>query len=149
MPKLNGRYPKYPKNITPIFRCSFFLQEPLVTRLPIIVACHLPPKIVIMTRTAVETVLWFWKAAGGITIVTTPIWMVCTSMVKTTLKEWTGAFGKTLITQSRGLRWRYVQKIFETFLALCVKWSLRLWRSQHFNNRHLTLNTVKIKSPYC
>ena len=77
MQKLNGEYPKYPLNIAPIFPCFFFLQEPTVTRLPIIVACHLPPRILIMTRAA-ATVSWIIKASGGTIVVTSPIWMVCT-----------------------------------------------------------------------
>ena len=42
-------------------------------RLVIIVVCHLPPRIVIMTSPAVETVPWVVKAPGGTNIATTPI----------------------------------------------------------------------------
>ena len=77
MQKLYGEYPKYSQNIAPIFPRFFFLQEPPVTRLPIIVACHLPPRILIMTRAA-ATVTWIIKASGGTIVVTSPIWMVCT-----------------------------------------------------------------------
>ena len=72
MQKLYGEYPKYPQNIAPIFPRFFFLQEPPVTRLPIIVACHLPPRILIMTRAA-ATVPWIIKASGGTIVVTSPI----------------------------------------------------------------------------
>ena len=41
-------------------------------RLVIIVVCHLPPRIVIMTN-GVETVPWFIQAPGGTTVAGTPI----------------------------------------------------------------------------
>ena len=42
-------------------------------RLVIIVVCHLPPRIVIMTSTAVETVPWVLQAPGGTNLATNPI----------------------------------------------------------------------------
>ena len=123
------------QKITEHLYFAFFLFIGTAGALVLIVVCYFPPRIVTMTNGVLATVPRNILAPGGTTVVTTPIWMVCTSMVRTTLKEWTGAFGKTLTIRSRSLRWRYVQKIFETFLVLCVKWSVCLWRFLYSNNR--------------
>ena len=68
-----------------------------------------------MTSTAMETVPWVIKAPGGTTFVSGPIWMV---------EECPGTTGKT---GWRDPRWRYVRKIFERYLALCIKRSVCLW----------------------
>ena len=54
---------KIENNRTPIFRIFFFWWVPLVIPLIIIVVCHFPPRIEIMTSTAVETVSLSYK--GG------------------------------------------------------------------------------------
>ena len=86
-------------------------------RLVLIVVCHLPPRIVIMTSTAVETVPRLIKAPGGTTFASIPIWMV---------EESPGSTGNTA-TIWRDPRWRHVRKIFKKYLALCIKWSVCLW----------------------
>ena len=82
-----------------------FFQELLVILFLIIVVPLLPPKIRIMTATAV-TVLWPAKEPGGTTAVMTPTLTVCIIMENTRqgLMVSTGFTGKDITTPPRELR---------------------------------------------
>ena len=86
-----------------------FSQARLVILSVIIVAQHFPPKFGIMT-TAQATVPWIIKAPGGTKIAITQTSMVCTSMVNLTPRECVGKCGKTTMSLSRGLRWKFAQR---------------------------------------
>ena len=67
----------------------------------IIVAVHLAPKITITTVTQ-ATVHCLIKVAGGTQVAIAQTSMVCTSMVRSIVKEWRGMTGKTGMNLLRG-----------------------------------------------
>ena len=91
----------------------------------IIVVQHFPPRIAIMTSGHPGTVPWIVKVPGGTNSALTPTSMVCTSMVRTALKECNGTSGKVTVNLSRGPRWRSVQRTSKitcnAFNWLCKK----------------------------
>ena len=105
----------------------FWFQELLVILFLIIVVIPLPPKIRIMTATAL-TVLCPLKEPGGTGTVITPTWTVSiiTDNTRHTLMASTGITGKDISTPSRELRWKSDQWTFKNspcWSSLFTCWS--------------------------
>ena len=100
--------------------CCFVSQVLQAIPSVFMVAFRLAPKIAIMTpgRAIVPLPI---KVLGGTKTAFIQTWMVCTSMVRTILKEWHGTTGRIRTTLSRDPRWRFVQRTSNHAVSCCSR----------------------------